>query len=85
MIYDNLIITFYQSQLDMTLRLRKYSQTLGNNAHENAGNSDWLIQTNQSLSLAEENNVLQAGEGKLPGAKLDKQCKVLEQKELFCQ
>ena len=51
----------------------------------NLVNSDWLMQKNQGLSLAEENNVLQAGEGKLPGAKLDKQCKVLEQKELFCQ
>ena len=55
---------------------------------ENTGNlvnSDWLIQKNQGLSLVEENNVLQAREGKLGGAKLDKQCKVLEQKELFCQ
>ena len=73
----------------MTLRLVENSQLLGNNAHvENTGNlvnSDWLIQKNQGLSLVEENNVLQAREGKLGGAKLDKQCKVLEQKELFCQ
>ena len=55
---------------------------------ENTGNlvnSDWLIQKNQGFSLAEENDVLQAREGKLGGAKLDKQCKVPEPKELFCQ